>query len=175
MTNGNRYSLNRWLPLLAALLLISQSGCMTVYSTTVPMAVADEDLALGMDRSDVEEIINAQSLATEFAGGSLVQYRYEDFEATRLRTALYFIGGPLDLAFGLIELPIHFASQRWATGLYDLNDRLVHFVSQNAVGQRVIELGDSPDELKPTPRRHTFMDAVLGQRNAYKEKQDEDF
>jgi hypothetical protein len=151
----------RWVLLVA--IMIGSGGCISLQAANTPGPVDDQFIHLGMHRSEAEDILNAQAHEIAFGSGTFVQYRYEDHETYPWRVALYAPFGPADIIFAPIEALFQRAGQRWATGLYDREGRLVHFVSVDAGGNSVVEVGGASEPLRVI-RRHTFLDAVLGPR-----------
>lgn len=155
-------------------LALTLTGCMSIRAAIPLPQVDDESLTLGMERTDVESVLRAFSYETEFVGGQLIEYRYEDSNAWPYRAAIYFPFGPADLIFAPIEYWIHRSAQRWASGLYDIDGRLVYFVVKNASGNLVMQLGGSYDSLAPKARSHTVWDAIRGPVYNPKGNDDED-
>jgi hypothetical protein len=152
----------RWASL--ALVMFPLVGCVSIHASIKMPQVADEGIVLGMEREDVDSVLRATSYTTQFGEGQLVEYRYEDSDASPYRSAIYFPFGPFDVIFAPVEYWIHRSAQRWANGIYNVDGELVYFVSNDADGDAVIQLGGPPEPLEPKPRMFTAWDAIRGPR-----------
>ena len=156
-----------------AFALVTQ-GCTSIASTLTPPPVDDQFIELGMERSEVESILNANEAELQFHGGTLVEYRYEDQDLWEDRTVLYAATGPADLFFAPLEWLLQRGNQRFARAIFDIEDHLVHFVVSYLDGEPAIELGGSRESLEPKPRSHTFLAAVLGSGHRFVTEDDAD-
>ena len=140
-----------------AIAVVAQLGCATYTAVKMPGPVADESIALGEHRSDVERILNASSSNSYQDGdGATAIYRYKDGppQAAKGRVVLYIAGDVFtvflsELIFWPIEAYASGRTDRVATASYDHDNVLLRWAVDRPNGERLISLGDPPSPAPP--------------------------
>ena len=131
---------------LAVLVLWSQAGCASVVAMGMPGPVADEEVEVGMHRSEVEALLGTAPSST-YQEGALTKTRYEYSDGppqwTKARTLLYVAGDFFtlflsEIIFWPIEVYAEGRIARIGTADYDDGNRLRGFVVTRADGERVL-------------------------------------
>lgn len=124
-------------------------GCATYTAVKIPGPVADETVALGAHRRDVEGALGT-SPESEYRDGDGItaRYRYQDGppEASKGRVVLYLAGDVFtlflsELVFWPIEAYASRQTERVATARYDAGNELVAWSVDRSSGERLVSLG----------------------------------
>lgn len=135
---------------LALLALWSQAGCASVVAMGMSGPVADEEVEVGMHRSEVEARLGT-SPSSSYEEGALSRTRYEYSDGppqwTKARTLLYVAGDFFtlflsEIIFWPIEVYAEGRIERVATADYDEGNRLRGFVVTRPDGEVVLPKDD---------------------------------
>ncbi len=132
---------------------IGSSGCATVVALDIPGPVFDNQISLGMHRSEVEVVLK-HAKRSEFPEppGTTVRYDYGNgpHQASKGRIVLYLAGDVFtlflsELVFWPIELYAKGRTERVATAYYDASNRLGMLTIARPGGQDVfVAMGERP-------------------------------
>ena len=133
-------------------LLTAQVGCATYTAVKIPGPVHDENIAIGMHRSDVEALL-AVSAVSEYddPGGRKVRYEYSDgpHQASKGRVLIYIAGDVFtfflsELIFWPIEAYATNRVKRVGTAYYDDDDMVLMWTVNRLNGEQLSSIGEHP-------------------------------
>ncbi|MDJ0870080.1 MAG: hypothetical protein QNK03_28590 [Myxococcota bacterium] len=137
--------------ILAGMVLAAQTGCATYTAIKMPGPTGDENVDVGMHRSDVEGVLGVGPTSEyENEGLQTVRYEYSDgpTQWSKLRSVLY-VGADVftlflsELIFFPTELYATDRIKRVATAEYDDENELVEWKVQRRGGETLEHKGSS--------------------------------
>ncbi len=134
--------------------LLGNLGCAAYVALKMPGPADDEQVELGMNRRDVDSVLNVVPASTYDQNGSTIaSYQYADapHPASKARALVYVAGDIFlvfltELIFWPIELYAETRIKRVATATYDTENSLTEFTVARADGEVLIQLPGEPVE-----------------------------
>lgn len=134
--------------------LLGNLGCAAYVALKMPGPADDEQVELGMNRRDVDSVLNVVPASTYDQNGSTIAtYQYADGPHPASKTrALVYVAGDIflvfltELIFWPIELYAETRIKRVATATYDTENSLTEFTVARTDGEVLIQLPGEPGE-----------------------------
>jgi hypothetical protein len=148
-----------------------QIGCATVTAVKIPGPVADETIALGTHRKDVEVVLKSTPVNEYHDGdGTTARYQYKNgpHQASKGRVILYIAGDVFtlflsELIFWPIEAYASGRTDRIGTAHYDASNLLENWTIDRPGGERLFSEGEpstSPESGPLSPPESPPADAT---------------